>query len=134
MSITFYIIEKRRKVARSYLQGINNINVVLPIEQLRSNIQKPNLHIISESHVWHLFVIRTQQRQALQHHLTKQGVQTLMHYPIAPHEQQAYRGWVNQSYPLTEAMHREVLSLPISPVMSYEGIQRVVDAVNSFKS
>jgi dTDP-4-amino-4,6-dideoxygalactose transaminase len=126
-------IEKRRKVANTYLQSLTNINVVLPIQKFTLKTPRSDIYSMSESHVWHLFVIRTQQRRALQNHLAHQGVDTLIHYPIAPHHQKAYRGWVNQSYTLTEAMHREVLSLPISPVISYEGVQRVVEAVNSFK-
>jgi dTDP-4-amino-4,6-dideoxygalactose transaminase len=80
-----------------------------------------------------LFVIRTQYREALQKHLSAQGIQTLIHYPIPPHQQQAYKEWNNQSYPLTEAIHQQVLSLPISPVMTDKEVQAVVDYINAFK-
>lgn len=68
-----------------------------------------------------------------QQHHTQQGVQTLVHYPIAPHHQLAYKNWVNQSNPLTEAIHKEFLSLPMSPVMSDEDVQSLIKAMNNFK-
>jgi dTDP-4-amino-4,6-dideoxygalactose transaminase len=120
-------IQRRQQIAAMYQAGIKNDAILLPIKNLELNIKNyPN-------HVWHLFVIRTQQREALQQHLTEQGVQTLIHYPIPPHHQQAYKEWVNQRYPLTEAMHQEVISLPISPVMSEDDTQAVIEAVNRFK-
>ena len=110
----------RRKVAISYIEGINNSAVVLPAQT-------------NEAHVWHLFVVRCEQREALQAHLTEQGIQTLIHYPIPPHHQLAYKEWASQTYPLTEAMHKEVMSLPVSPVMSEGDVQTVIEAVNGFK-
>lgn len=120
--------KRRREIAAAYSSGIKNPAVVLPIKNSELNIQ--NYH----AHSWHLFVIRTKYRTALQQHLSEQGVQTLIHYPIAPHKQQAYKEWNDQSYPLTEAMHEEVLSLPISPVMTDEQVQAVISAINSFTS
>jgi len=118
--------KRRREIADAYNSGIKNPAVVLPIHNPELNIQN------YQAHAWHLFVIRTQYRSALQQHLNEQGVQTLIHYPIAPHKQQAYKEWNEQSYPLTEAMHQEVLSLPISPVMTGEQVQAVIAAINSF--
>lgn len=112
--------EHRRALARIYLQNIKHPDVQIP--------QVAN----SEQHVWHLFVIRTQQRDALQQHLAAQGIQTLIHYPIAPHQQQAYTEWNGRSYPLTEAMHQELLSLPMGPTMSEDAVLRVAAAVNVF--
>jgi dTDP-4-amino-4,6-dideoxygalactose transaminase len=86
-----------------------------------------------EDCVWHLFVIRTKKREQLHVYLTEQGIQTLIHYPIAPHQQKAFKSWPNRSYPITEAIHNQVLSLPISPVMSDEQVQKVIEAVNNFK-
>jgi dTDP-4-amino-4,6-dideoxygalactose transaminase len=89
----------------------------------------------NEAHVWHVFVIRCEQREALQTHLAEQGIQTLIHYPIPPHQQQAYKNnqvWSNLSFPITEAMHNEVLSLPISPVMTPEQVDLVIKAVNKY--
>lgn len=116
----------RREIAAAYNSGIKNPAVVLPIQNPELNIQN------YQAHAWHLFVIRTQYRSALQQHLNEQGVQTLIHYPVAPHKQKAYKEWNDQSYPLTEAMHEKVLSLPISPVMTDKQVQAVISAINSF--
>ena len=112
----------RRALAAIYLQNIQHPGVQLP--QVAS----------SEQHVWHLFVIRTRQRESLQQHLATQGIQTLIHYPIPPHQQQAYQEWNGRSYPLTEAMHQEVLSLPMGPTLSEEAAFQVAAAVNVFSS
>ena len=79
-------------------------------------------------------MVRTQQRQKLQEHLSAAGIQTLIHYPTPPHQQRAYQEWSEQSYPLTEAIHREVLSLPISPVMTDKDVLRVIHACNTFSA
>lgn len=120
-------IEARRRVAAIYMAGIKNPLIKLPLD---SSVDVMN-HI---SHVWHLFVVRSEVREALQSHLTESGVQTLIHYPIPPHKQQAYAksDFFNKSFPITERIHREVLSLPISPVMTDADAQRVVEACNSF--
>lgn len=118
---------RRREIAVAYTQGIKNPQITLPIT-CHSPLTTQQL----KNHVFHLYVIRTVQRKALQTHLTAHGVQTLIHYPIPPHRQLAYRAWNRQSYPLTEAIHKEVLSLPISPVMSDEQVQQVITAMNSF--
>ena len=114
--------QNRRAIAAIYLQNIQHPAVQLP--------QAGN----PEQHVWHLFVIRTRQRAALQQHLAAQGVQTLIHYPIPPHQQQAYPEWNERSYPLTEAMHQEVLSLPMGPTLSKADALQVAAAVNSFQA
>lgn len=119
-------ITQRRGIARAYQTGITNKALILPTQYCDSPLMDTH-------HVWHLFVIRTQQRKALQQHLIEQGVQTIIHYPIAPHHQQAYKAWENQSYPLTEAIHQEVISLPISPIMSKEDVQTVIEAINKFR-
>jgi len=118
-------ITKRRKVAQAYQAGITNKVLALPT-------QACDLLPVGENHVWHLFVIRTQQREALQQHLAEQRVQTLIHYPIPPHHQPAYKEWASQTYPLTEAMHKEIMSLPVSSVMSEDDVQTVIEAVNIF--
>lgn len=111
----------RQVIAESYLQGIQHSAIELP------DAGKPG------QHAWHLFVVRCQQRSALQQHLSDKGVQTLVHYPIAPHKQQAYSQFNDLSLPLTERMHEEVLSLPMDPTMSEVSVQQVIDACNSFK-
>jgi dTDP-4-amino-4,6-dideoxygalactose transaminase len=119
-------IKRRQKIAAVYCEGISNLAIVLPIQDSTLDIQH------YESHVWHLFVIRTAKREKLQAMLKDQGVQTLIHYPISVHHQQAYLEWAEQSYPVTEAIHNEVISLPISPVMTDEQVQTVIKAVNNF--
>ncbi|MFX9082582.1 DegT/DnrJ/EryC1/StrS family aminotransferase, partial [Acinetobacter baumannii] len=83
--------------------------------------------------VWHLFVIRTEHRAALQKYLAEQGVQTLIHYPIPPHKQQAYKEWNDLSYPVSEQIHAEVMSLPIGPTLSVEEAEKVIQICNNFK-
>lgn len=113
-------IRHRRALAGVYLRNILHPTVQLPQAA------------ISEQHVWHLFVIRTQHRDALQQFLTTQGIQTLIHYPIPPHQQQAYKEWKAKSYPLTETIHAEVLSLPIGPTLSESQALQVANAINGF--
>lgn len=112
---------RRRAVAAQYLEAIDNPLVTLP------KLGAP------EQHVWHLFVVRCPARDALQAHLALNGVQTLVHYPIPPHRQQAYAAYAGQQLPITEQMHDEVLSLPISPVMTDEEVEIVVKQVNAFQ-
>ena len=113
-------IEKRKEVANYYLNNIKNENLILP--QVRNK----------DSHVWHLFVIRTKKREELQKYLLDNGIQTLIHYPLSPHKQEAYQEWETFSFPITEKIHNEVLSLPISPVLSISDIDIIVDTLNSF--
>lgn len=116
---------RRREVATSYLNGIENSLIGLPyVPSAACNVLE---------HVWHLFVIRSKEREALQAHLIKCGVQTLVHYPIPPHKQQAYSEYNNLALPFTEALHREVLSLPMSPVLTATQVQKVIEACNSFR-
>ncbi len=115
-------IQHRRAIAAIYLRNIHHPGLQLP-------------HVTSpEQHVWHLFVIRTIQRTALQEHLAAQGIQTLIHYPIPPHQQQAYKELHAQRYPRTEAIHREVLSLPIGPTLNEEAALKIAEAVNGFNA
>ena len=115
----------RRQVAARYVEGIRNPHLVLP---------RPAGHSVTTdlSHVWHLFVVRCSQRNRLQQYLEANGIQTLIHYPIPPHLQAAYAGWFKGTLPLTEKIHEEVLSLPISPVMSEDSIDRVIEITNKF--
>lgn len=117
--------ERRKAIALAYAQGIQN-----PV--IRQPIPASSTLTSLESHVFHLYVVRTEQRQALQEHLSAAGVQTLIHYPIPPHQQQAYKAWNEHSFPATELIHREVLSLPISPIMSDEEVAAVIQACNAF--
>jgi dTDP-4-amino-4,6-dideoxygalactose transaminase len=113
---------RRQQIAQAYRSGITNPLVTLP-------------NVIDElTHVWHLFVVRCEQREALQNYLTEKGIQTLIHYPVAPHKQQAYSQWNNISLPVTEEIHQQVLSLPLDPTMSEEAVAQVIAAVNGFNA
>ncbi|KTD34002.1 DegT/DnrJ/EryC1/StrS family aminotransferase [Legionella israelensis] len=112
--------ERRQRLARMYMEGINNPVLTLPSTPAH------------EQHVWHLFVVRCTKRELLQRHLSAAGIQTLIHYPIPPHKQQAYQEFNEFSYPVTERIHKEVLSLPISSAMPAEDVQKVIDACNAF--
>lgn len=114
--------DRRRQVVKYYLENINNPEIILP--QLPEN---------GKEHVWHLFVIRTKERDRLQNYLKYKGIQTLIHYPIPPHKQDAYPQLHHLSFPITEQIHNEVLSLPISPVMTEEEIKKVVETINNYK-
>jgi dTDP-4-amino-4,6-dideoxygalactose transaminase len=113
--------DRRRTIAKRYLSEIKNPEIILP-ENPADNAQ----------HVWHLFVIRTAEREKLQCYLTENGIQTLIHYPIPPHQQQAYSAWNELSFPITEKIHNEVLSLPISPVMEDDEIKRIIQIINQY--
>ncbi|WP_419483919.1 DegT/DnrJ/EryC1/StrS family aminotransferase, partial [Alistipes indistinctus] len=110
----------RRTIANYYLSHINNPKIVLP------NVPD------SDAHVFHIFPIRCADRDELQRYLTENGVQTIIHYPIPPHKQECYRAWNDRSYPITERIHREELSLPISPVMERTEAEVVVRLLNNF--
>lgn len=111
----------RKNIAKKYIAEISNPKITLPPPPADVN-----------EHVWHLFVIRTENRDELQKYLTENGIQTLIHYPIPPHKQQAYKEWNEQSFPISEKIHKEVLSLPISPVMTEEEIEKIIEIVNGF--
>ncbi|WP_044870722.1 DegT/DnrJ/EryC1/StrS family aminotransferase [Pseudomonas sp. LFM046] len=109
---------QRREIARRYLNEIDNPAVRLPAWGQE------------EEHVWHLFVVRSQRRDRLQQLLDKAGVQTMIHYPIAPHKQKAYTEFNHIELPITERIHEEVLSLPMDPGMTQEQVSRVIETVN----
>jgi len=111
--------QRRREIAQLYSEDIKNENIILPTVQ--------NYH----GHVWHLYVIRTKQRDLLQKYLNDHGIQTLIHYPIPPHKQKAYKEWNNLHFPITDKIHQEVLSLPISSVMkNEEEILYIINVLN----
>lgn len=117
--------QQRREIADIYLKGINNPALKLPLAQA---VDVKTF----ESHVWHLFVIRSNERTALQRYLADQGVQTQIHYPIPPHQQKAYPHFNRLKFDISERIHEEVLSLPMSPVMTVAEARTVVEACNSF--
>lgn len=120
--------DKRRSIADYYMTHIKNDAITLPL----SNHKVPATDY--KSHVWHLFVIRTAQRDKLQKYLLDKGVQTLIHYPLPPHKQEAYKEWQTLNFPMTEKIHAEVLSLPISPVLSLSDASIIVDAINNYSA
>ncbi|MCZ2085288.1 MAG: DegT/DnrJ/EryC1/StrS family aminotransferase [Flavobacteriales bacterium] len=113
--------DRRRAIAEQYNAGITNQKIILP-----------ELPTESKEHVWHLFVIRTDKREKLQQYLLENGIQTLIHYPIPPHQQKAYKYYNHLSFPITEKIHQEVLSLPISPIMTEEEVSQVIETINKF--
>ena len=115
----------RRQIALTYAQNINNPLLTIPIA---SNITVDNL----DSHVFHLFVLRVKRRAMFQAHLKSAGIETLIHYPIPPHLQKAYLAYNVLHLPITEAIHQEVVSLPIGPTMSTEQVKRVIAACNTY--
>ncbi|MCL2683333.1 MAG: DegT/DnrJ/EryC1/StrS family aminotransferase [Bacteroidales bacterium] len=125
-----------QNIAEYYCNHITNDKIVLPSFDGRFDYAQRPVSVAerSRSHVWHVFVIRCKQRDKLQAHLTKHNIQTQIHYPIPPHKQACYATTplAKLQLPITEQIHHEVLSLPISPVMTMDEVQTVVDAVNSF--
>lgn len=111
---------RRREIAKYYRENIINPKIILP--QIYDEL----------AHVWHVFVVRTQERDKFQQYLSEQGVQTIIHYPTPPHKQLAYQEWNNRSYPITEEIHNTVISLPISPVMTADEVKQVVEVVNAW--
>lgn len=114
-------VELRKQVARYYIENIKHPDVVVPkIENW-------------ERHVFHIFPVRSGRRDELQMYLTDRGVQTIIHYPIPPHKQECYKGWNGMSFPVTEKIHAEELSLPMSPVMNWDEVEEVVKVLNAWK-
>jgi len=114
--------QKRRNIAKYYLENIKNPKIELP-KNTNSDL----------AHVWHLFVIKTQKRDALRKYFTEKEIETLIHYPIPPHKQACYKTDFELScFPITEGMAKEVLSLPISPILQQSEIDAIVNTLNSF--
>ena len=110
----------RRTIARFYLQSISNPAIVVPSAPASEG-----------EHVWHLFVVRCNKRDELQRFLADQGVETMVHYPLPPHYQGAYPEWNQLNVPITERIHREVLSLPLHPALGRSETQKIVEIVNA---
>lgn len=120
--------EIRKTIAKRYLSEITNEKITLPQVSLRDSKQS--------NHVFHLFVVRTLERDALQAYLKQNNIETVIHYPIPPHQQKAFAsdtsGWNSLSFPITEKIHQEVLSLPISPVMTKDEVDYVIAVLNRY--
>lgn len=112
---------RRQEIANFYLTGINNNKITLP-----------SVGEVGEQHVWHLFVICTDKRDELQVYLQENGIQTLIHYPIPLYKQECYSDMSGISLPITEKIHAEVLSLPISPVMNDDEVSKIIEIINCY--
>lgn len=111
---------RRQSIARYYYDHIDNPSVTLPTL------------LPDESNVYHLFPILSNRRDSLKEHLAQKGIETQIHYPIPPHRQQCYREWGEPHLPITDMIHQQELSLPISPAMNIDEAKAVVEAVNTF--
>jgi len=150
--------QRRREIAEYYCNNITNPNIILPVpkiffnpeqgsnnkEQATTNREQVTINseprtpnnkqqIPKYEHVWHLFVIRTKNRDRLQQHLNYNGIQTIIHYPIPPHKQKAYVKYGILSLPVTERIHNEVLSLPISSVLTDLEVEYIIQIINEFQ-
>lgn len=114
--------EKRRAIAKRYLSEIKNDKIILPFWNE------------SENHVFHLFVIRVEKRNELQNYLKENGIETMVHYPIPPHKQKAMGSWNNLSFPITEKIHNEVLSLPLNGCLSDDEVSKIIKVLNEWIS
>ncbi|MEK7208388.1 MAG: DegT/DnrJ/EryC1/StrS family aminotransferase [Patescibacteria group bacterium] len=112
--------EKRRRLAEDYLKRLTNPKLILPSAVERA------------SHVWHLFTVRTKERDRFRAHLEKKGIETVIHYPVPPHQQGAYGKWNAARYPITEELHKTIVSLPLHAALSEEEASAVIAACNDF--
>jgi dTDP-4-amino-4,6-dideoxygalactose transaminase len=110
----------RRRIAKRYLSEIKNDKIVLPFWDE------------SENHVFHLFIIRTSNRKQLQTYLRENGIETMIHYPIPPHKQKALSSWNHLSFPITEKIHNEVLSIPLNATLTDEEIEYIITILNRY--
>ena len=111
---------RRRQIAKQYRENIKNPKIILP------EVYDEN------THVWHIFAVRTKERDKFQKYLEEKGIQTIIHYPTPPHKQNAYKEWNNLSYPITEEIHNTIISLPISPVMTDNEVIKVIEVLNEY--
>lgn len=111
----------RKQVAKRYMEGIKNNAIILPVLT------------DWDGHVFHIFPIRTKNRSKFQEYLANNGIQTLIHYPIPPHKQRCYKEWNSLSLPITEKIHDEELSIPISPVLSEESVSYIIEIINRYE-
>jgi dTDP-4-amino-4,6-dideoxygalactose transaminase len=112
--------DARLLAADHYLKNIDNPKIILPIVSTK------------EGHVWHLFVIRVADRNAMQKHLNDNGIETNIHYPVPPHKQPAYKEMENERFPISELIHEQIISLPISPIMTMDELNQVIAVVNKY--
>ena len=112
--------QRRKQIAKAYLEGINNPQITLIKDNDRDN-------------VYHIFPILCPSRNRLQNYLKDNGIETMIHYPIPPHQQEAYKEWNEQHYPITEFIHQQELSLPCNPTMTDEEVYQIIDSINMYQ-
>jgi dTDP-4-amino-4,6-dideoxygalactose transaminase len=112
--------QSRRLIANRYLSEIKNDKLKLPS------------YDGSENHIFHLFVVMIKDREGFIEYLTENGIGTLIHYPIAPHHQQAFSEYKQLQFPITEKIHREIVSIPMSPILTEEEVTQVISVINSY--
>lgn len=112
---------RRRRLAEYYLENIRNEQIILPTRPDRD-----------EDHVWHLFVIRVKERDRLRQHLLDNGIQSQIHYPVPPHKQVCYPQYNHLTLPIAEQLAMDVLSVPISPAMQEQDVERIVSVLNDW--
>lgn len=112
--------QRRKQIAKAYLGGINNPHITLIKDNDRDN-------------VYHIFPILSPSRDHLQQYLKDNGIETMIHYPIPPHQQEAYKEWNEQHYPITEFIHQQELSLPCNPTMTDEEVYQIIDSINMYQ-
>jgi dTDP-4-amino-4,6-dideoxygalactose transaminase len=111
---------RRREIAKKYLSTINNPKIKLPTYNLDT------------SHVFHLFVIQVSNREEFTNYLSQNQIGFLIHYPIPPHQQEALADFSKYSFPVTEKIHQQVVSIPISPVLNNDHIKKIIEVLNSY--
>ena len=112
--------QRRKQIAKAYLEGINNPHITLIKDNDRDN-------------VYHIFPILCPSRNRLQQYLKDNGIETMIHYPIPAHQQEAYKEWNEQHYPITEFIHQQELSLPCNPTMTDEEVYQIIDSLNMYQ-
>lgn len=117
----------RRRVARYYHDHITNDKIILPTKSMKTNIEE------DKSHIWHCFTVRTSNRKVFEKYLSDNGIQTVIHYPKPPHKQKAYPEWQHMSFPISELIHDQIISLPISPVITESEMREIVKTVNNYQ-
>ena len=120
--------QKRRDIAKCFCENIIHPEIILPQS---SNLESEILN--NFSHVWHLFVIRTKERDKYQKYLLENNIQSIIHYPIPPHKQECFKEWNNLCFPITEQIANEVLSFPISPILRTDDVNKIINTINNFK-
>lgn len=112
--------QRRNQIAKAYLESINNPQTTLIKDNDRDN-------------VYHIFPILCPSRNRLQNYLKDNGIETMIHYPIPSHQQEAYKEWNEQHYPITEFIHQQELSLPCNPTMTDEEVYQIIDSINMYQ-